>query len=297
MSRHSLRDIFARDRIPSIPSVVSQLQQPFRNFRFEVHRIVDLVRFDPGLVCEFIRQANQCSNSLREVSSLHSAVLACGPELTWRILRSVQSADWQPEFGRLRPMYEYGWSQCLTGALAAEALGEFEFREGTCTMFLTGLICDLGVLALMYAYPTEYHDQVWTPLMKDRNIEDLQDLERDTFGFSHVTVGHELGRRWRLGESFSSAILQHHQRINGGFHSMISQAATRVIEVLNARDSNDRMRAELDEHLRTCFQASPEQIDRYLEQIAVRRSEVGVQLGFRTTAVQNSHLAAQPTRL
>lgn len=276
---HTLRDVFAHSKLPTNPVVGRRVAQQFAQANFELKTLADTVRFDPGLMCAFVGQANSKSNGLREVCSIQNAILICGPSESLEILRQCELIENSNELAPYQEMFEFGWANCISQAVAAESLREFGFTDDACTMFLTGLMIDIGVLALMRTYPLEYHRKVWTEIKNGKCLQDLCQLERDTFGFSHVTVGHELGRRWRLGESFSSAILQHHQHVSGSFFSMISQAASKIVEALDCKSEQAKKRAELDEHLSVCFQVTSDQVDTLLNTVDRQRKESLAELG------------------
>lgn len=271
--KHTLRDIFTHPKLPSLPSVAQKVFQHCETGNFDLPGLTDIIRFDPGLVCTFISHANHKSAGLREVSSVQSAVLACGPSDSLEILKNTRLLENCPELSPFKSMFEFGWHTCVSQALAAEALKQFGFVDGVSTMFVTGLLSDIGSLALMQTYPQEYYEQVWQPMANGHEIREIQSLELNAFGFSHVTVGHELARRWRLGEAFSSSILQHHEEVNGGFYSMTSQAASKIIELLDCKSEKDRIRQELDEQLKLSFELSTSDVDQLLLDVENRRQQ------------------------
>ena len=279
MGNHTLRDILVFDRIPTIPSVAENIFRQLQESKVSFSKFSNTVRFDPGLVCALIGHANSKLNGLREVTSIHNAILECGPKESLDILQKVSLPKEFQKPAKYHEMFEFGWSHCITQGIAAESFKEFGCQDDVSTMFLVGLVSDIGVLALMQTYPDEYYDKVWQGVGSDKA---LQSLEQDAFGFSHVTVGHELARRWRLGESFSSAILQHHHDGNGSFYSIISQASSKIAELLT--DSGDEeKRRELDEQLSVCFRLAPEDVDLLLEKVQKRRLHTLQNLGLKVT--------------
>lgn len=271
MGKHSLRDVFKHVWLPTIPrivqSVYQQLQQPKINFS----RFSHTIRFDPGLVCALIGRANTKLNGLREVASIHAAILECGPKQSLEILRQTYLPHgMNPDVPQFE-MFRFGWAQCVSMGVAAESLKEFGCQDDISSMFLSGLLADIGSLALMQTYMDEYYQQVWQRIGGDKNI---QELEQEAFGFSHVTVGHELARHWRIGESFSTAILQHHHDGNGSFFTIIAQAASKIIDVLNGFESSREKRKELDEQLNVCFHLQSDEVDDLLSTVAARRRKI-----------------------
>ncbi|MEE2641741.1 MAG: HDOD domain-containing protein [Planctomycetota bacterium] len=277
MSVYSLRDVFGFERIPTIPEVAKnlfrQLQEPKINFA----RFTDSLRFDPWLVCAFVGAANAKLNGSAEVSCIQNAILECGPRKSVEILQQV-SQQAELEEGIRLELLENAWANCITQGIAAESLQPSAFQDEVSAMFLVGLLSDIGILALIQAYPEDYYQKVWSC---QSGLVDLQTLEQEVFGFSHVTVGHELARIWRLGESFSSAILQHHLRGNGCFLTISAQASSGILEVLNAGDAGKEKREGLQRQLEECFRMSAKEVDLLLEKVRQRRDSVLRNLGLR----------------
>ena len=284
MGNHTLRDLFEITRIPSIPAVADKIKSFVGEPELDLTALSKLIRNDIGLVCAFVRKANAKLNSMREVSSVHQAVQVCGQTDSREILEQVESLDQLPNLFQFKEMFEFAWSNCISQGLAAESLKEFGLIDDDSTTFLTGILSDMGAVALMQTYPEEYHEKVWKELEGGKELTDLCQLEHSAFKFSHITVGHELGRRWRLGEAFSSSILQHHQEINGGFYSMTSQAANKAVELLEFKTDQTTKRAELDEHLKICFQLTSEEVDQMLNNIEQRRQNIFQDLNLPCTS-------------
>lgn len=267
MDSHKLRDVLKHSKIPSIPSVARNVLRQLKSPKISFSELSDTIRFDPGLVYSLIGRANCKLNGLREVTSIHNAILECGPQETLEIFKTLHVPQQFQPTSKYYEMIEFGWVNCISQGVAAESFREFGCQDDASSLFLVGLTSDLGVLALMQAYPEEYYENIW----KNLGSDDLQAMEQSTFGFSHVTVGHELARRGRLGESFSSAILQHHHEGNGCFFSIISQAASKIIEVLDGHREADRKREELEDQLATCFQYTPQEVDELFGKVETQR--------------------------
>jgi HD-like signal output (HDOD) protein len=276
MSNFTLRDIFLHRQVPTIPAVAKSLFNQLQGPKISFSRFSQTVRFDPGLVCALISKANDKLDRSREVMSVQNAILAVGPTDALQILKEVSTPELIQPGSKYREMVESSWVSCITQAVAAESLQTVGVFDKASVMFLVGLISDIGVLALMQTYPDVYYDQVWS---KSRSHKDIQLFETEVFGFSHVTVGHELARSWKLGETFSAAILKHHHEGNGDLYCVTSQCASRMGDIVDFGDVDGNKRNDLNKQLNTYFQLNEDEAGQLLSTAESRRKAIIDSLG------------------
>lgn len=276
MSNFTLRDIFLHRQLPTIPAVAKSLFKQLQGPKISFSQFAQTVRFDPGLVCALISKANHKRDRSRELMSVQNAILAVGPKDALQILNEVSSPKLIQPGSKYREMLDRSWALCITQAVAAESLQTIGVFDEASVMFLVGLISDVGVLALMQTYPDVYYDQIWS---KSSSHEDIQLFETEVFGFSHVTVGHELARSWKLGETFSAAILKHHHGGNGNFYCVISQCASRIGDIVDFGDMDGNKRNDLNEQLNIYFQMNEDEVGQLLATTESRRKAITDSLG------------------
>jgi len=263
-------------QVPTIPAVAESLFRQLQEPKISFSRFAETIRFDPGLVCALISKANHKLDRTRELMSIQNAILAVGPKDALQILKEISSPNLIQPGSKLREMVEGSWVSCISQAVAAESFQTIGILDEASVMFLVGLISDIGVIALMQTYPDVYYDQVWS---KSSSYEDIQLFETEVFGFSHVTVGHELARNWKMGETFSAAILKHHHEGNGNLYCVISQCASRMGDIVDFGDSDGNKRNELNEQLNIYFQLNEDEVGQLLATTESRRNAITDSLG------------------
>ena len=271
MSNFTLRDIFVHQHVPTIPTVAQELFKQLHAPKISFRKFAETIRFDPGLVCALISKANHKLDRSRELMSIQSAILAAGPKESLQILKDISLPALIKPGSKYKEMVESGWVSCISQAVAAESFKEIGIYDEGSIMFLVGLISDVGVIALMQTYPDVYFDQVWS---KAGSYEEIQLFETEVFGFSHVTVGHELARNWKLGETFSASVLKHHHEGNGNLHGVISQCASRIGDIVDFGDPNGDKRNKLNEHLSVYFQLTDDQIGNLIKTTEAKRNAI-----------------------
>lgn len=285
MGKFTLQDIFQLDRLPTVPGIakriIAQLKEPKLNFA----KFSETLRFDPALSTTLISRANEIMKCEREIASVSTAIRTCGPEIALSIVKEMSVPEICRPSHQYFPMFQMGWSSCISQAIAAESLTQFGLQDSGSTMFQVGLGNDMGVLAIMATYPETYYKKVWLELGPDSI---LCELEQSAFGFSHVTIGHELARNGHLGEAFSASILQHHNNCNGNFYGVVSQCAAAVISQLDYPDNRDVVSRRNLEKLKVCFRLGDKEIVQLLKLTQqIRRKilpAIGLKIQFPTAA-------------
>ena len=94
----------------------------------------------------------------------------------------------------------------VTCGLAAKIIAE-HLRLSPSELFIDGLIHDIGKIAMLLAFPSEYS------VLRDISSQDHAHCateEKNRFGISHDEAGLQLARRWLLPEQLMMAIGYHH---------------------------------------------------------------------------------------
>ncbi len=168
-------------------------------------------------------------------------------------------------------------------------LKEHGCEKDDSTLFLIGLLSDIIAQILMSTYPDIDLKKVWPRLCCGQTPKDV---ENSIFQFSHITVGHEFARRWRLGEFFSSSILQHHSQTDGNIYTFIAQSAWRTIDILDQRGGPE-VKEKLENQLSDCLGMTTDDVEKMIDEVSVRRQTA---LKALLLPMPNTHLLAEAFR-
>lgn len=196
------------EKLQSSPTVALRVMEITRQPEFEMHAVAECLALDPALSASVLRLVNSSYYGLVEhVTSLPQA-------LTYLGRRSLRLAVLS--FGLIKTMvngapaqfHENYWKRSLTMAAAARECAKLVGSEKTDpdTAFTTGLIADLGMLAMAQLETEKYIEIAAEP---DHTI-DLVKREREAFGFDHMAVSKGLMERWQLPEELIEAVGSHH---------------------------------------------------------------------------------------
>ena len=193
------------DQVPTLPGLahhvlaVATAENPSRR---DLQMAVEV---DPALAAKALKLAARLGRPADDLVSLDAVFDAVPFQTLLAEMLSTQAAEatllQEAQLPRL-------WRHTLAVALAAQMTAA---RLGTVspeTALLSGLLHDLGQIALRVLLPRAYRqvlDHVET------GGGGLLEAERDLLGVDHAILGKRLARRWGFPEVFQNVIWLHHQ--------------------------------------------------------------------------------------
>lgn len=203
-------EIFRKlDSLPTLPNVASALMRMAAQDNVQVEEVARVIETDPSTAARLLKIVNSAYRGLQaRVSSINRAVVMLGVNGVRNVLLSMQVMD---VFGkapsdRKSPVFEL-WKHCLAVASAAELIAENTGGILPEDAFTTGLLHDIGKIALYSVAPAEYLE-----IVKRVETEgtEISDVEAERFGVTHAEAGRYLAERWGLPEAITRAVSDHH---------------------------------------------------------------------------------------
>lgn len=198
--------------LPSPPAIVSRLltlcEQPY----LEMEEFEHLIRHDPALTARLLRAANSPIYGYRSrATTLRQAMLFLGVNgavslaLTFTVaLPLQQSVNDQKHFTTL-------WQRSALSALIATELGQRLDIKELEQLFLSSLLQDIGMFALLHTERNAYSDFLDQHTIHHK----LEALERSQFGASHAEIGAWLLSKWRVPPSITDIVAHSHTSLLG----------------------------------------------------------------------------------
>lgn len=207
--RETLHEFLNRlDKLHSSPTVALRVMEITRDPDFEIESVAECLELDPALSTSILRLVNSSYYGLADdVTNLRHALTYLGRRslrlsvLSFGLVKTLVS-------GAPAHFHQRYWKRSLTMAAAARECAKLLPGRDVDpdTAFATGLIADLGMLAMSQLETELYLEVSQEP---DHTI-DLVQLEREVFGFDHVAVSKELMTRWDLPHDLVEAVGNHH---------------------------------------------------------------------------------------
>lgn len=209
-TQHESLDLFLNrlDKLHSSPTVALRVMELTRDPEFPMEEVAKCLELDPALSTSILRLVNSSYYGLADdVTNLRHALTYLGRRslrlsvLSFGLVKTLIS-------GAPARFHMQYWKRSLTMAAAARECAKLikGNQVDPDTAFATGLIADLGMLAMSQLETEAYIEIADEP---DHTI-DLVQRERETFGFDHVQVSEKLMQRWDLPKELVDAVRNHH---------------------------------------------------------------------------------------
>jgi len=192
--------------LPSLPLTVVALGEAVQDERCNVDRILAILSKDPSLSATLLRMANSALYGGEEsVMDLRTAVLRLGFDAVANL--GTGAAVIKTLKGGAHLDATKLWQHSVAVGLTAKGICVLARRHGQAeTAFLTGLLHDIGKIALDTCYPQEYI----AVLQKVAEGSFFVDAEREVLGMDHAEAGSILAAEWSFPQAISDVIRDHH---------------------------------------------------------------------------------------
>ncbi len=165
-----------------------------------------VVEGDPSLTAAVLRAANSAlSWPVRPIRSASEGVVRLG---TSAVKHLITATLVRSQFSTIEAAgidADELWRHLLGCALLCEAQVPDDEAQAQ-TAFTSGLLHDLGRLAMAAQAPTRYRQVVTAA----QDGMDAREAERALFGIDHAEFGQQICERWRLPEEVILAVGNHH---------------------------------------------------------------------------------------
>ncbi len=193
--------------LPSLPLTVVALGEAVQDERCTVDRILAILSKDPSLSATLLRLANSALYSGEgSVMDLRTAVLRLGFDAMANLgtgAAVIKTLKGGTHLDALKL-----WQHSVAVGLTAKGVCVLARRHGQAeTAFLTGLLHDIGKIALDTCYPEEYTRVL--QMVADGAF--FVDAEHDVLGMDHAEAGALLAAEWSFPPSIIDVIRDHHE--------------------------------------------------------------------------------------
>ncbi len=204
--RVALTQLARTGRLPALPRVATAALAISRDPDADIQELARILQTDVGLTARVLRVANSPAYGRRlQARSVAEAVTTLGFRKTCDILVAICVRQFY-----LGPGVHAAalWNHGLAVAVAAEELAQRTRRVPPGTVFLPGLLHDIGRIAFMLADQRSF-EQLQARI--DAGELSSMALERECYEFDHAQVGGILAEDWGLVPEQCDAIRFHHE--------------------------------------------------------------------------------------
>ena len=273
--------------LPTLPSIAVQLLELSNNPEAQISDYVSVIRNDPAISARIVQAANSSYFGMSfEATSVEGAIPRLGTTVVTSLALSfslvMDSHDKQHN-----DLYTDLWSRSLLQAVAGEFLAKKYRKNPPCQFFLAGLLCDIGVLALLKTIPDEYVPLLHNALETGSAVDEA---ERQELGFSHAEIAARMMEQWHMPEMLIKAVSVHHapledfEALEDGEHPAMCRF-TRFASCLGeylTRNGDMEVFKELCEFGQSFFDIDEEELKELIEEVRDKTEDAAQMMSIDT---------------
>jgi signal transduction histidine kinase/HD-like signal output (HDOD) protein len=204
------------DKLPSLPHVLLQLLDVCHDENLSFSKLATIIGQDPGLYARIHSAChrNHCNDSINEQTGAVQSTEHILQQLGINTIKSIAvTASVQQFFSRTSrertDFLKQHWQHSLYCATVAESIAKLCDYKYPNEAYTTGLLHNIGQLALEAAYPEKY-TITFSQLSEDKIFHTL---ELEEFGITHQQAGAELLKDHGVSSFIYDAVLYHHEPV------------------------------------------------------------------------------------
>jgi len=198
------------DSLVSFPAVGARVNELVNDPSVNMAEIGKAISLDPALTARLLRMANSSAYGLTaKVDSVARAAAVLGTKRLRDMVLATSTVSAFEGIPNTLVTMESFWRHSLFCAVAARVIADsFNRRDGD-TLFLAGLLHDIGQLLIFNQKPQQAKAALIKVLDSSEDLA-LHDTECEILGFDHAQVGGELLRHWNFPDVLVECVEFHH---------------------------------------------------------------------------------------
>lgn len=198
-----------------LPAAVMELWELADSPTATAEQVHDVVLTDPALTAKVLRLANTAYYGLsKQVDTIRQAVIVLGMQTVKNLALGVAAFHTLKGGKRSAIPEETLWRHAMACALVSQRLAKhvrLSARDVE-SVFIGGLLHDLGLIFLTFHFEQEYHK-----VQKlERQRLTREQAEAKIFGIDHVEIGRLICAHWNFPESLTAMIAPPESALDAG---------------------------------------------------------------------------------
>lgn len=198
------------DSLVSLPGVGMRINKMVNDASSSASDIGKVISQDPALTARLLRIANSPAYGLSsQVDTVSRAVAVIGIQRIRDLVLATSTIDAFEGIPNELVTMENFWRHSLYCGLAAHLLAEQRKMKNAETLFIAGLLHDVGQLVIFRKAPQESRQALLMSIEGPDELA-LHKTERQVLGFDHAQVGAALLRHWHFPDLLVECVEFHH---------------------------------------------------------------------------------------
>lgn len=196
--------------VVSLPGVFVRVNAMVNDPNTSMNEVAAVISQDPGLTIRVLRMANSPAYGIsKEIDSVAKAATIIGTERIRDIALATSAVETFEGIPNDLVSMEDFWMHSIYCAIVAKHLAGLQKLSNPDSLFVAGLLHDIGQLVLFNVLPKESR-KVLEYVLDDTEDTDINIVEQEILGFDHAMVGGALAESWHLTPMLVDVITAHH---------------------------------------------------------------------------------------
>ena len=282
-----IEEIWQSPRLPSLPSVAVELLELSKSEDSTLADFTALIKSDPAMSIKILKAVNSPKFGLKsDINTIDRAVSLLGRNRVATLALSFCLSPNAHPTGNMAEQYSRFWLQSLVQATTSEYVAERLGVNADVDYFLSGLLLDIGQLAMLKVIPDRYW-QIFE-LAYDAG-EAIEELEQQSLGFDHIEIGTKMLEHWGMPVALVNAIKSHHLTVDSLGESKDIDAISSFSAATGDYFVSQRSGLALEKLQRlanVCFGWTKKTLDEVLIHVEERTQEAGEIMSIETNQLR-----------
>lgn len=203
------------EHIGTSPALSLKIMQEVSRADADLTTITSLLMDDPTICAQVLKVANSTYFFTRErINTVSQAVINLGLENIKQILFAIEIIGvFRAELSTRKFNDEKFWRHSIAAGFLSVGLGKAKkFPIGEETLYITGILRNIGVLAIRQFLPAEF--EAILEAMEGKRI-DFRNASQDVIGINHREIGYLIGIKWNLPEDIVGSLAENTMNCSG----------------------------------------------------------------------------------
>lgn len=197
----------SRDILPPLPEILVKIQSAINDSKIDARALSQIILKDPSLTAKIMKLANSAyyRHGKHEVNTVTDAIVIMGFDAIKNVVLGLSVYNIMNRLPRVEG-YKNIWRHSLSCAVCAQRLAEMTKMQVPETIFVAGLLHDIGKLILAQVFPEKYAKIIDRIREED---EGIIKTEREILLTDHAQAGELVADFWNFPRHITHAIRHH----------------------------------------------------------------------------------------
>ncbi len=195
---------------PIIPAVASKIMSIAEdNIDISFKQLEGIVSVDPMLTAKILKIANSALYARQsEIVNLQMAIGLLGFKTIKSLVILLTASRFSRELKNREVLNSFWRHSLATAFIAKQILIRNKDRKDEESVFIAGLLHDIGQVALFQRYPDRYRDL----LTNEQAVSSVEKVEQSLFNTDHRKLGGFILRKWNFPDMYVAVAEEHGNR-------------------------------------------------------------------------------------